>query len=430
MADRLDNRDDFHRAFHNLFEGFARFGETAQGGVSRLAASLADGQARDHLCAWLESNNFEIIVDEVGNIFGALDLEKGDPNQHFFCGSHLDSQPHGGRFDGTLGVACACIAALAIKRLVDDGEVVPACGRFVIACWTSEEGARFQPSLLGSGVFSGELRADSVLSNRDKDGISLCHALSEIGYLGTGKAPQPARYLEIHIEQGRRLEKSNRAIGIVTSCWGARKLRIETIGRSDHTGPTPMDERKDALYGAAYVVIMTNEIAKTTQVPVHCSVGRMKIDPNSPNTIAERVQLWAEFRSGDESVLNGVEKQFADNFAQIECDTGCQINVISHEKREVVEFDQVAVDRVEAALDRANISHMRLQTIAGHDAVRLQAICPTTLIFVPSQDGVSHTPDEFTSEEDLTVGFDAMVHAISDLISIPTEAHSLRAHHV
>lgn len=430
MAERLEVENDLKDALHNTFAEFSRFGKTELGGVSRLAASVADGQARDYLCDWLKKNGLDITVDAVGNIFGTLDLECGDPDQHFFCGSHLDSQPNGGRFDGALGVVCACIAALLIKERVKAGKISPTCGRIVVACWTSEEGARFQPSLLGSGVFTGKLSEATALSITDKDNIALSQALSKIGYLGTGVAPRPERYLEIHIEQGRRLEDTGTAIGIVTSCWGARKLRVETRGRPDHTGPAPMDERKDALCCAAHVVLATNRIAKTAQVPVHSSVGRMEIEPNSPNTVAERVQLWTEFRCSDEDELERVESQFIETLSQKGRETGCEVNVLSTEKRAVVEFDETAVDLAEAALDNAKISHMRLTTIAGHDAVSLQAICPATLLFVPSKNGVSHTPEEFTSAEDFAVGFDAVVCVISDLISLPSDAPALKAHHV
>lgn len=427
MANRVIGDEGLHDALLTLLGNFARFGETAEGGVARLAASKPDGAARDHLCGWLQENGFKVIIDAVGNIFGILDLGQGDAGLHFFCGSHLDSQPHGGRFDGTLGVACACIGALAIRRAVSAGRLSPAFRHLVVACWTGEEGARFQPSLLGSSVFSGSLHTADALEIRDENGISLREALAGIGYLGTARPPRASRYIELHIEQGTRLETSGIDIGIVTACWGARKLRIEIDGRPDHTGPTPMSERRDALLAAAKVVVQSNEGAIGATSLVHSSVGRMTISPNSPNTIAAHVDLWVEFRAGDENALSKVEEGLALDLVSIERDTGCGIRVGSREVRNVVTLDAAAADRVAGALDRTGISHMQLATIAGHDAVRLQSVCPATLIFVPSRRGISHAPEEFTSDAQLLRGFDAMVVAMAELMSTPVVAPGTRA---
>jgi N-carbamoyl-L-amino-acid hydrolase len=430
MANRIICDEGMHDALLTLFAQFARFGETAEGGVARLAASKSDGAARDHLCGWLRGNGFKVVIDAVGNIFGILDLGQGDAGLHFYCGSHLDSQPHGGRFDGTLGVVCACIAALTIRRGVGAGWLTPTFRQLVVACWTGEEGARFQPSLLGSGVFSGSLDTAKALAIRDENGISLRDALAEIGYLGTEKPPRPAHYIELHIEQGTRLEMSGTAIGIVTACWGARKLRIEIDGRPDHTGPTPMAERRDALLAAAKVVVQANKHAVGATSLVHSSVGRMTISPNSPNTVVAHVDLWAEFRAGDENALSEVEEGLTLDLVRIEQDTGCGIRVGSREVRNVVTLDSAAADCVAGALDRAGISHMQLATIAGHDAVRLQSVCPATLIFVPSRGGISHAPGEFTSDAHLLLGFDAMVLAMAELISTPVIAPGPRAQNV
>lgn len=418
MAERSTNAA-LHADLFALFAQLSQFGATPRGGLSRVAANAADGQARDAFRDWMTTRGFDVLVDAVGNMFGVLDLGAG-ADAHVFCGSHLDSQPDGGRFDGTLGVVFAAMAALELREAVARGDLVPACRYLVVVNWTNEEGARFQPSTMGSGVFTGALRAEDALATRDADGVTLRAALDGIGYLGTDTAPRPARYLELHIEQGGRLEQAGRSVGLVETCWGARKLRIEVTGRPDHTGPTPMELRRDAVLGAAHVVLRTRAIADAAPGRAHSSVGRIAITPNSPNTVAERAEMWVEFRAGCEALLDDMEAQLAAAFPEIAETTGCALRRIAHEARPVAPFDASALERIAPALDDAGIAHMRLPTIAGHDAVRLQKICPATLIFVPSRDGISHTPEEFTSDTDIATGFDALLLSLRALIADPS----------
>ena len=417
MGSGLKKSEDFGTELLTLFERFCTFGATGAGGINRLAASEADREARDFLCQWLQEQGFQVIVDAVGNIFGIFDLETGQANSYFFCGSHLDSQPGGGRFDGTYGVASACITSLAIRNAVRKGDLDPRCRFFVVVCWTGEEGARFQPSLLGSGVFTGAIPVEDALSAIDAQGTTLRDALSAIGYHGTGQGPRPDHNIEIHIEQGPKLEAAGKDVGVVTSCWGARKLRLQIAGRPDHTGPTPMADRKDALLAAAHVITRVHELATGAWAPVHGSVGRIQIEPNSPNTVAAQAMLWIELRSGDETALGRVEADLRAIFEDVASLTGCKLQVLSSERREAIEFDRAARSVVEAALDEAGLGHMAMPTIAGHDAINLQRICPSTLIFVPSQNGISHSPDEFTSEQAMIQGLKALTEAVSKLIS-------------
>lgn len=401
----------------DLLSEFGKIGVTQSGGISRLAASPEDGLARDFLCDWLKRHDFEILVDEIGNIFGVLDLTRGDPARHFFCGSHLDSQPDGGKFDGVLGVVCACVCGLEIWDAVAKGRVDPSYRFYVVACWTGEEGARFQPSLIGSSVFDGSVPLEHALARQDQYGVSLREALSRIGYLGNAKVPAPGHYLEIHIEQGAKLQNANKPVGIVSSCWGAKKMRVEVSGRPDHTGPTPMEDRRDALLAASHLVVQANEVSRQSSSTLYSSVGRIEVSPNSPNTIADKVQLWVEFRSNDGEALLEAERQFERSFARIAASTGCELKVASAEDRAVVEFDRQSIAIVEDILSKSNIPYLHMSTIAGHDAIRLQSVCPSTLLFVPSENGISHSPEEFTSDEDICAGFDAMLHAVSSLIS-------------
>ena len=411
-----------HAVLLDLFAALSSFGETEKGGVSRLAASAEDGQARDYLCDWLQHNDYTVLIDQVGNIFGILDLGQGEATRHFFCGSHLDSQPDGGKFDGTLGVACACVAGLEMRDAVAKGQLCPTFQYFVVACWTGEEGARFQPSLIGSSTFAGLMPLQTALNRKDRDGISLKTALSKIGYLGNVTAPQPDHYLEIHIEQGPILEKAAMPMGVVSSCWGAKKILVRANGRPDHTGPTPMEERRDALLAASHLVVQVHEISRQSSATLYSSVGRIEVSPNSPNTIAEKAQLWIEFRSNDAAALVGAERKLSALLGTIGASTNCDLEILSTETRDVIEFDKLSNGIVQEALSNAGIPSMNMSTIAGHDAIRLQSVCPSTLLFVPSRDGISHSPEEFTSDRDICAGFDGMVHALSSLLTVPIGA--------
>lgn len=424
MPERAPLNYAAHGTVLDLLSGFGKIGVTESGGYSRLAASSEDGQARDFLCDWLRRHDFKVLVDGIGNIFGVLDLVHGDPARHFFCGSHIDSQPDGGNFDGVLGVVCACVCGLEIRNAVANGRVDPSCRFYVVACWTGEEGARFQPSLIGSSVFVGSMSLEFALARQDQDGVSLSRALSEIGYLGNAQAPAPAHYLELHIEQGARLETAETPVAIVSSCWGAKKLLVEVSGRPDHTGPTPMEERRDALLAASHLVVQANEVSRRSSSTLYSSVGRMEIAPNSPNTIADKVRIWVEFRSSNGDALVAAERQFEQSFDTIAASTGCTLKVVTAEDREVVEFDQESIAAIEDVLSASNTPYLHMSTIAGHDAIRLQSICPSTLLFVPSKDGISHSPEEFTSDDDVCSGFDAMLHAVVRLICVPASRAS------
>lgn len=419
MDSHLSDPEMFQRQVLDLLQAFGTFGKTADGGTSRPAAGLEEKRARDHLCDWLEGHGFAVIVDPIGNIFGVLDLGVTDTERAFFCGSHLDSQPNGGNYDGCLGVVCACIAALSLKRQIARGEIEPAFRYYVVTCWTGEEGARFQPSLIGSSVFSGALQKEEAWRLRDGDGISLKDALQTTGYLGSGEPPRPDHYLELHIEQGTELERSGHSIALVEACWGAKKLRVVVTGKAAHTGPTPMAQRRNALLAASRLVVDIEALAEACPERLHSSVGRMVLEPNSPNTIVERAELWIEFRSPSEAALSNAAGRLDECLTTISRQTGCDLSISSCERRSVIGFDETAIDDAERGLAAAGVGYRKLTTIAGHDAVRLQSICPSTLLFVPSRNGITHSPLEFTSDADVCAGFDAMTVILGSLISRP-----------
>lgn len=419
MDSGFSGQGTWHAQLLQLLNGFGKIGKTGTGGICRLVASQADKQARDHLCIWLNNHEFSVQVDPIGNIFGVLDFGNGNGDRAFFCGSHLDSQPDGGNFDGALGVACACVAALYLKSRIDHSELELNYRYFVVVCWTGEEGARFQPSLIGSSVFAGKLDVEMAWSLQDAEGIRLKDALGAIGYLGSERPLQPNRYLEIHIEQGTRLEDKNDKIGLVEACWGAEKLRLLVTGKADHTGPTPMEDRVNALLAASHVVLEVESISQAASETLYSSVGRMELRPNSPNTVIDRAELWIEFRSAGTEVLKAAVRKLEKSMSDIGEQSGCTLAITGHESRPVVKFDRDSLALAADALDQAGIPHQPLDTIAGHDAIRMQEICPSMLLFVPSRNGITHSPDEFTSDEDVCAGFDGMAAVLSDLISRP-----------
>ncbi|MCY6379611.1 Zn-dependent hydrolase [Hoeflea prorocentri] len=426
----MDSVFSDHRALRplllELLNAFGEFGKAEDGGYSRLAASPEEKLARDHLCEWLRAHDFAVLVDPIGNIFGVLDLGEVDTARAFFCGSHLDSQPNGGNYDGCLGVVCACIAALFLKDKIDRDEIKPTFRYYVVVCWTGEEGARFQPSLIGSSVFSGALSLQDAWRLKDSEGVTLKDALAASNYLGADSPPSPDHYLELHIEQGPELEKSGDPVALVEACWGAEKLRVLAKGKAAHTGPTPMDERNNALLAASQLVVYAEEISRRCGETLYSSVGRMELAPNSPNTVVERAELWLEFRSPGEAALSDAVSQFKDCMSAVSGQTGCDLSIVSRESRNITCFDEASISNAECALGASNTGYLKLKTVAGHDAVRLQAICPSTLLFVPSKGGITHSPSEYTADEDVCAGFDAMAVVLASLIARPAGASAFR----
>lgn len=424
MADIIPKHRARHAQLIELLYALGMFGETDKGGIARLAATEADGEVRDYLCQWLKDYNFNVLIDQVGNIFGVLDLGVEFEGRYFFSGSHLDTQPEAGKFDGALGVTCACIAALHLQECVSDKMLRPTFRYFVVCCWTGEEGARFQPSLVGSSAYSGARSASETLAITDSAGINLKNALAAIGYHGSDVIPQADQYLELHIEQGTALESAKASIAIVDRCWGAKKIRLELKGVPDHTGPTPMEIRRNALLAASHVIVSVEQLAQQSEVTLYSSVGRIDVHPNSPNTIADHVELWIEFRSPDEDTLMAAESDLVQMLSQIEERTGCSSSIKCIETRNVIEFDKAAISQIESRFEEESISHLHLTTVAGHDAIRMQEICPSTLLFVPSKDGITHSPAEYTSDVDVCAGYDAMFEALSQLIIIPSSGQN------
>lgn len=408
-------RDDATASgFRLLFDRFAACGATPGGGVDRQCATPADGEARAAFAAALRAAGAEVRLDAVGNQFGVFRLADGAGAPLVMMGSHLDSQPRGGRFDGALGVAAAAGVGAALMAAKCAGARFDA--DFCAVNWTNEEGARFRPSLLGSGAFAGKHDAAFALSRADDDGVTLHAALDLIGGLGTDAPPPvPACYLELHVEQGVALEKSGSTIGVVTRNWGAAKFEVVFEGEQAHTGPCPMELRRDALLAAAYLIADARELADRWPGALHTSVGRLVVEPNSANVVPSRVRLSLELRSGDDDVL-----AHATDAAEAAIRTAARranvtTTLAERADRPIRPLPPEVADLVEICAEAAGFPSRRMDTVAGHDAIGLLGLCPTGLIFVPSVGGVAHNEREETSDADIEAGFAVCLEAASRL---------------
>jgi len=396
-------------------EALSRYGRSAGGGVCRLAASREDGEARDWFRARLREEGLDVAVDAVGNIFGVARLA-GAGAPVVLTGSHLDSQPSGGRYDGAYGVVAGLEALLAVRRACAAGNLQPKRNLGVVS-WTNEEGARFSPSTLGSAVFAGLATAEFAHARTDGDGVTLGEALAAIGYRGSDAGPGPvAAYLEAHIEQGPLLEREGRRIGVVDGNWGTAKYVAEIRGRAAHTGPTPMAERRDALLPAAELVLFIRRLSDETGGALLSSVGRLDVSPNSTNVVAAQVRLFAEFRAVEPAML-------ADACARLEArarelaTADVPVELVQTVDRPAGTFDERLRAFIEEAARDCGHASLRLNTVAGHDAIPMKAVCPSAMLFVPSAGGVSHHESEFTQPQDLVAGAQVLARTLARLVA-------------
>lgn len=393
-----------------LMEDVSRFGDTGDGGVNRPVLTDAHKAARDWFAGELRSRGYSVLVDDIGNLFGRIDLA-GPDAPLIMVGSHLDSQPMGGRFDGAYGVVCALAAIETWRREAAASGIAPRCN-YVIADWMNEEGARFQPSLLGSSVFAGAIARDWALERRDRDGKSVGEELARIGYLGRDPAPRPDAYLEIHIEGDAKMETAGARIAPFLRHWGALKVRMEVTGEQNHTGPTPMEDRRDAMLGAAHVITFMRDLADRAEDTLFTSVARVDLSPNSPNIVPGLAVLFGELRAPEPAMLAWAEAELRAALPELAARAGVTAAIVAVDRRDAGRFDPRLVALTEAVADDFGYPRMRLDTIGGHDAVAVNAILPAIVVAVPSVGGVIHRHDEYTSPEDLAAGGDVLLDMI------------------
>ena len=385
----------------------AKFGATPKGGIKRLTVSDEDKKVRDWFKAECEKLGCTVQVDEVGNMFATRAGRRKDMAP-IAMGSHLDTQPTGGKFDGVLGV----LGALeALRTLVDMGYETNA--PIMIANWTNEEGSRFAPAMLCSGVYAGVFTPEFAWSREDRSGIKLGDELQRIGYKGAHKAGtiKFAAMFELHIEQGPILEAENRIVGVVTGVQGMRWYEVTLKGQESHTGATPMGLRKNALLAAAQMINAIDEIG-FAHLPGVASVGLIENKPNSRNVVPGEVFFTVDLRHPDEAVLDQMEKDFRAAIAKI-AEAG---RVALEEKRiwnsPAVKFASELIDCVRQGVKQAGFTSREMASGAGHDAAYIARVTPTTMIFVPCLGGISHNEEESTTLEECAAGAQVLLNAV------------------
>lgn len=389
------------------FVSMSSHGATPAGGVERQAATNADGQTRNWFRGLAEGYGFDVHYDQVGNQFATIEFVPGAP--YIALGSHLDSQPRGGRFDGAYGVLTGLYAARFLAESVRAEGTAPAFNVAVVN-WFNEEGCRFKPSMMGSSVFTGKLTADQVLDTTDPNGTTVREALNGIGTVGD-YALDIAAYLEIHIEQGRSLDEAGVQIGLVASTWGANKYEFTVKGEQSHTGATVIADRKDALFAAASMIVAARDVAdKFTDEHgmVITSCGEISVFPNSPVVVASEVSLLIDVRSTDPERLAKADAELFRRFAEVEARSGCTIERGAEHIWGSQEYDRRGMELAADCAESLGLSHMPVRTLAGHDSTNLKDMVPTIMLFVPSVDGITHNEAEFTRDEDMLSGLAMM----------------------
>ncbi|EJL06200.1 Zn-dependent hydrolase [Pseudomonas chlororaphis] len=400
----LVNRERLWQSLMDL----AQLGATAKGGVCRLALTDLDRQARDLFVRWCEEAGCSVSIDGIGNIF-ARRAGRNPQLPPVMTGSHIDTQPTGGKFDGCYGV----MAGLEVIRTLNDLGLQTEAPLEVVV-WTNEEGSRFPPCMMGSGVFAGKFDLDDTLRKQDEQGLSVGSELRRIGYAGSRAVlghPVGA-YFEAHIEQGPVLEDRQTTIGVVMGCLGQKWFDLTLTGVEAHAGPTPMHLRKDALVGAAQVISAVNRIAHEQQPHACGTVGCLSLHPGSRNVIPGQVQMTLDLRHLHADKLQAM----VDEVRQVIEDT-CQQHGLGFELTPTADFPPLdfapaCVAAVRQGAEQLGLSHMDIVSGAGHDAIFIAELGPAGMIFVPCEGGISHNEIENAAPQDLADGCAVLLRAM------------------
>jgi len=384
------------------------------GGNCRLALTDDDRDGRDLVVSWMRDCDLEVSIDAIGNIIGIWNVGTGAP---VMSGSHIDTVRTGGRFDGCYGV----LAGLEVIETCQKAGIAPR-RPLAVGIFTDEEGARFAPDMLGSLVYVGGLALEEAQDTIAIDGARLGDELMRIGYLGTTPCPGliPHAFVELHIEQGPRLEANNVRIGAVTSVQGISWLEVTVTGQSNHAGTTPMSLRHDPAYVAAEITVFVRKLANEIGGNQVCTVGKIDLFPNLTNVVPARATLTLDVRNTDESILQHAESRIKDFLVEIGKSEGVTIAKRELARFEPVNFDHRVIDCIEKiALAQGN-TVQRMPSGAGHDAQMLARVCPSGMIFVPSVKGISHNPAEFTDTDDLVAGANILLQTMLSLTTMET----------
>ena len=391
-------------------DALGTIGATPEGGVRRLALSDEDRAARDQIVAWMQSAGLHVEVDRIGNIFGTrAGTEQAAP---VMTGSHIDSVANGGKLDGSYGV----LAGIEVIETLNDAGV-ETTHPIIVCAFTNEEGARFQPDMLGSLVYAGGLAVEDALSTSDSDGILLGDALVRIGYAGDREIgmARPHAFVEVHIEQGPVLEAQGITIGAVENLQGISWTGITITGQANHAGTTPMNLRHDAGYCAGATASYVREITRQLGAQQVGTVGVIDLEPGIINVVPGKSYMTVDLRNTDNEQLTQAEKLLDEFLDKLTATEGVEIKSERLARFDPVQFDDAIAQKIESNAALLGLSCRRMTSGAGHDAQMMARLCPAAMIFVPSVGGVSHNPAEHTDSDDLNAGANVLLHTLLDL---------------
>lgn len=404
---------DGNRLWNSIMD-VAKIGATEKGGNCRLALTDLDKEARDLFIHWCKKANCKISIDKMGNIF-ARRPGKNPEAAAVMTGSHLDTQPTGGRFDGVYGV----LAGLEIIRTLNDLGTQTERPIDVVV-WTNEEGSRFAPAMISSAVFSGSIKLEDALAQTDQEGLSIGSELERIGYAGKDEVGSRKihSYFEAHIEQGPILEAENKTIGIVTGAQGQRWYEINLTGVESHAGPTPMDRRKDALLGAARLIELVNRIGLENSPHACTTVGMINSYPNSRNVIPGQVFLTVDFRHPDDAILAQMNTELRNHLEEIAAKTGLKYEINQILYLPPIVFNENCISAVRQSSKSQGYTSREIISGAGHDACNIASVANSSMIFIPCIDGISHNEVEDAKPEWVAAGGQVLLGAILEMAGV------------
>ena len=406
MPDLSNVRIDAARLWDSLME-MAEIGATPKGGCNRLTLTDLDKRGRALFQGWCETAGLTVSVDRMGNMF-ARRRGTDEDLPPVVMGSHLDTQPTGGKFDGVLGV----LGALEVVRSMNDLGIRTR-HPVEVANWTNEEGSRYAPAMVASGVFAGAYTLEEAYAITDRDGLTLGDELERIGFKGPEPVGKPVHaFFELHIEQGPILEDEAVDIGVVTHGQGQRWFEVTLTGFESHAGSTPMPRRRDALVGAARVGERVNAIGLAHPPLAGATAGMLNTYPNSRNVIPGKVFMTCEFRHPDDGVLDAMEAALRADVARIGEGSGLDIDLKRVFAYPPVPFDEGCVAAVRRGAEAHGYSHRDIVSGAGHDACYVARVAPTSMIFTPCVDGISHNEAEDIRPEWASAGTHVLMHAV------------------
>ncbi len=413
MALESNLRVDGARLWDTLM-AMARIGPGLRGGNNRQTLTDEDGEGRALFQRWCEEAGMTMGLDQMGTMFARREGTDADALP-VYVGSHLDTQPTGGKYDGVLGV----LGGLELVRTLNDLDIRTK-HPIVVINWTNEEGTRFAPAMMASGVFAGVFTQEFAYSREDADGVKMGDELERIGWKGdeeVGLRKMHALF-ELHIEQGPILEAGGKDIGVVTHGQGLKWLELTITGKESHTGSTPMPMRKNAGLGMARITTLVDEIALSHAPNAVGAIGQCNVYPNSRNIIPGKVVFTVDFRSPDLAVLEDMDARLRAG-AQAICDAGgLGLEIEQVGGFDPITFDEGCVTAVRNAAERLGYSHQNLVSGAGHDACWINMVAPTAMVMCPCVDGLSHNEDEDISEDWARAGTDVLLHAVLEKAEI------------